>query len=82
MNTTPLNPTQKYILQMFSYSPTEQTKQELQEVLTNFYFDKVANMGREIWNKRVKEGQGRVKGQVTDPPLHNTQSAGSSRACT
>ncbi|MBQ0023661.1 MAG: hypothetical protein KBT29_10545 [Prevotellaceae bacterium] len=51
MNTTPLNPTQKYILQMFSYSPTEQTKQELQEVLTNFYFDKVANMGREIWNK-------------------------------
>ena len=24
----------------------------------------------------------RVKGQVTDPPLHNTQSAGSSRACT
>ena len=51
MNTTQLNPTQKYILQMFSLGPLEQTKQELQEILTNFYFDKVANMGREIWNK-------------------------------
>ena len=51
MNATQLNSTQKYILQLFSFDPLEQTKEELQEVLVNFYFDKVASMGRDIWNE-------------------------------
>lgn len=43
--------TQKMILQMFSYDPTEETKRDLQTILSNYYFEKLDKMGSEIWQK-------------------------------
>lgn len=49
MVSTQLNPTQMMLLQMFSYDPSEETKRDLQTVLSNYYFEKLDKMGSEIW---------------------------------
>jgi hypothetical protein len=51
METTVFNPTQLYLLQLFSYSKTEETKQELQKLLTAYYREKVNKRANELWEK-------------------------------
>lgn len=46
---TQMNPTQLMLLQMFSFDPTEETKRDLQTILSNYYFEKLDKMGSEIW---------------------------------
>ncbi len=49
MVSTQMNPTQLMLLQMFSFDPTEETKRDLQTILSNYYFEKLDKMGSEIW---------------------------------
>lgn len=49
MVSTQMNPTQMMLLQMFSFDPTEETKRDLQDILSKFYFEKLDKMGSEIW---------------------------------
>lgn len=51
MNTTVLNPTQMYLLQIFSFSKTEESKRELQNLLTTYYREKVSKRAEELWNE-------------------------------
>ncbi|MBQ6751513.1 MAG: hypothetical protein IJR02_12220 [Bacteroidaceae bacterium] len=51
METTVFNPTQLYLLQLFSFSTTEDSKQELQDVLTKYYSEKVNKRANELWEK-------------------------------
>ena len=51
MQTTKLNPTQLYILQLFSFSDREETKHDLQKVLTRYYSEKVNKRATELWNQ-------------------------------
>ena len=51
MIATQLNPTQKYLLQLFSFSQTEESQQDLQRVLLNYYRQKVQNRAGELWDK-------------------------------
>jgi hypothetical protein len=51
MATTVFNPTQLYLLQLFSFSTTEDSKRELQDVLTNYYSKKVSQRANELWDK-------------------------------
>lgn len=49
MVSTQMNPTQLMLLQMFSFDPTEETKRDLQAILSKYYFEKLDKMGSEIW---------------------------------
>lgn len=49
MVSTQMNPTQLMLLQMFSFDPTEETKRDLQTILSNYYMEKLDKMGNEIW---------------------------------
>ena len=49
--TTTFNPTQLYLLQLFSFSTTEETKQELQNLLSSYYSEKVSKRANELWDK-------------------------------
>lgn len=51
METTVFNPTQLYLLQLFSFSTTEVSKRELQDVLTKYYSEKVNKRANELWEK-------------------------------
>lgn len=51
MVTTQLNPTQLYLLQLFSFSNTEESQLELQKVLLSYYQKKVAKRANELWDK-------------------------------
>jgi hypothetical protein len=51
MEQTAFNPTQMYLLQLFSFSRTEETKKELQDILTSYYKQKVSVRASEIWEK-------------------------------
>lgn len=51
METTVFNPTQLYLLQLFSFSTTEDSKRELQDVLTSYYSEKVSKRANELWEK-------------------------------
>lgn len=51
MVATQLNPTQLYLLQLFSFSNTKESQLDLQNVLRNYYQQKVAKRANELWNK-------------------------------
>ena len=51
MQTTSLNPTQVYLLRLFSFSGKEETKQELQEMLSRYYLEKVNRQADELWDR-------------------------------
>ena len=51
MVATQLNPTQLYLLQLFSFSQTEESQLDLQKVLQSYYQDKVAKRANELWDK-------------------------------
>ena len=48
---TQLNPTQLYLLQLFSFSQTEESQLDLQNVLLSYYKEKVAKRANELWDK-------------------------------
>lgn len=48
---TKLNTTQLYLLQLFAHSDSEETKRDLQNVLTQFYREKVNKRASELWDK-------------------------------
>ncbi len=37
---------------MFSFAPTEETKNELQKLISDYYFDRVAEMAQQIWDDK------------------------------
>ena len=49
--TTVFNPTQIYLLKLFSFSTTEESKRELQEVLMAYYRKKVSQRADELWSQ-------------------------------
>lgn len=51
MEATVLNPTQLYLLQLFSFSTREETQKELQQQLMAFYRDKVNKRANELWEQ-------------------------------
>ena len=51
MVATQLNPTQLYLLQLFSFSQTEESQLDLQNVLLSYYKEKVAKRANELWDK-------------------------------
>ena len=51
MVATQLNPTQLYLLQLFSFSQTKESQLDLQNVLRTYYHDKVAKRANELWDK-------------------------------
>ena len=51
MVATQLNPTQLYLLQLFSFSQTEESQLDLQKVLQSYYQEKVAKRANELWDK-------------------------------
>ena len=48
---TIFNPTQIYLLKLFSFSTTEESKRELQNVLMTYYRNKVGKRANELWNQ-------------------------------
>ena len=48
---TVFNPTQIYLLKLFSFSTTEESKRELQNVLMTYYRKKVSQRADELWNQ-------------------------------
>ena len=55
--TTTFNSTQLYLLQLFSFSTTEETKRELQDILSSYYSEKVSKRANEIWDKMELDQQ-------------------------
>jgi hypothetical protein len=53
MEATVLNPTQLYLLQLFSFSTREETQKELQQQLMAFYRDKVNKRANELWEQSL-----------------------------
>ena len=51
MVATQLNPTQLYLLQLFSFSKTKESQLDLQNTLRSYYHEKVATRANELWNK-------------------------------
>ena len=51
MVATQLNPTQLYLLQLFSFSQTKESQLDLQNILRTYYHDKVAKRANELWDK-------------------------------
>ena len=51
MVATQLNPTQLYLLQLFSFSKTKESQLDLQNVLRSYYQEKVAKRANELWDK-------------------------------
>ncbi len=49
---TKLNPTQIYILQMFKFAETDETKKELQRLLKDFYVNKVDALAQQVWEQK------------------------------
>ena len=51
MVATQLNPTQMYLLQLFSFSQTKENQKDLQSVLLEYYRQKVSARASELWDK-------------------------------
>ena len=51
MQGTVFNPIQLHLLQMFSRMSSEQELKEVQQVLSEYYFKKVAKRANELWNE-------------------------------
>lgn len=51
MVATQLNSIQLYLLQLFSFSQTEESKLELQNVVLSYYQNKVSKRANELWKK-------------------------------
>jgi hypothetical protein len=51
MVATQLNPTQLYLLQLFSFSQTKESQLDLQNVLLAYYQEKVMKRANELWDK-------------------------------
>lgn len=51
MNTPTLNPTQLYLLKMFSYAKTEKDLETLQQALTEFYAKRVDDAMDKLWEE-------------------------------
>ena len=51
MQATVFNPIQLRLLQMFSRMSSEQELKEVQQVLSEYYFKKVANRANELWDE-------------------------------
>ena len=51
MVATQLNPTQLYLLQLFSFSQTKESQQDLQNVLRSYYHEKVEKRANELWEQ-------------------------------
>ena len=51
MAATHLNPTQLYLLQLFSFCQTEESQLDLQNVLRSYYQERVAKRANELWDK-------------------------------
>lgn len=51
MVATQLNPTQMYLLQLFSFSQTKENQKDLQSVLLDYYRQKVNTRASELWDK-------------------------------
>ncbi|GHT14138.1 hypothetical protein FACS189426_20050 [Bacteroidia bacterium] len=52
MQTTTLNPTQLYLLQMFQYNQDEKSLIELKEVLLKYYQTKVDEEIEKVWKEK------------------------------
>ena len=50
MQTATLNPTQRYLLHLFSFDYSEENKTDMQQVITGYYYDKVRKRAGELWN--------------------------------
>jgi len=57
MTTTVFNPTQLYLLQLFAFSTTEESKRELQNALSSYYSEKVSKRANELWDKMKLDQQ-------------------------
>ena len=57
MVATQLNPTQLYLLQLFSFSKTKESQLDLQNVLRTYYHEKVAKRANAIWDKLEMDQQ-------------------------
>lgn len=51
MEATVFNPIQLHLLQMFSRMNSEQELEEVQKVLSEYYFKKVAKRASELWDE-------------------------------
>ena len=51
MVATQLNPTQLYLLQLFSFSQTKESQLDFQNVLLAYYQEKVTKRANELWDK-------------------------------
>ena len=51
MVATQLNPTQLYLLQLFSFSKTKESQLDLQNVLRSYYYEKVAKRADQLWEE-------------------------------
>ena len=51
MQATVFNPIQLHLLQMFSRMNSEQELKEVQQVLSEYYFKKVAKRANELWDE-------------------------------
>jgi len=52
METTVFNPIQLHLLQMFAHMDSEQELKELQQVLSEYYFNKVEKRAAEIYQEK------------------------------
>jgi len=52
MRSTILNPIQLHLLRIFSFNGDEENLNELKEVLFNYYFQKVNEVGKQIWKEK------------------------------
>lgn len=50
-NATKLNPTQLYLLKLFSCNPSEETMNDLKDILTNYYAKIVEKEADKVWEK-------------------------------
>ena len=52
METTVFNPIQLHLLQMFAHMDSEQELKEVQQVLSEYYFNKVEKRASEIYKEK------------------------------
>ena len=51
METKQLNASQLYLLQLFSFAESEESKADLQKVLVQYYKEKVSTRASQLWNQ-------------------------------
>ena len=61
--TTVFNPIQLYLLKLFSKIESEQELEEVQKLLSDYYFSKVEKKAAEIYEKRLVTSDVRCNGR-------------------